>query len=410
MNDPHFSNQIHYEIDEYPMSSIEQLERTFCTNFSCCNILLPDLHALLDHYDVTASGQHSIPRTPIPALTHSASPSPPSSPGSSSSPNSSPHRRYVTLWPVASPTCAVNATEIAVSAPFVYQPDAYALSEYPTYEHCYDAATSPQVRRLEQTVASNIPTSGLPRDHESEIGDKGQRKRSSSSAPPGKTPVKRKGKVDHTGAPLVMTRKRNKKAYQCPTPGCTKSYLNPNGLKYHQEKGTCKIEERQDSLSSLFNNTDAIPIESPLDVPAKPSTIVPDHPPQLPRPTDPPIEHQQIHHPQPRQAPDSTMTNLNPIGPKHYQEKRTCNLSALFGNDLDMLPAFNSPPFDNISADASPGSDHDRPHQPPTHAGSPIEHQYTYIHHPQPRQSLYNVVQWRAEQGINVGGGDAATL
>ncbi|KAF8972339.1 hypothetical protein BDZ97DRAFT_1022607 [Flammula alnicola] len=38
-------------------------------------------------------------------------------------------------------------------------------------------------------------------------------------------------------------RNRREKAYHCPTPRCSKSYLNPNGLKYHMEKGTCKIEE-----------------------------------------------------------------------------------------------------------------------------------------------------------------------
>ncbi|KAF7793745.1 hypothetical protein EIP86_004863 [Pleurotus ostreatoroseus] len=35
---------------------------------------------------------------------------------------------------------------------------------------------------------------------------------------------------------------RREKAYKCPKPGCIKSYLNPNGLKYHLEKGTCIID------------------------------------------------------------------------------------------------------------------------------------------------------------------------
>ncbi|KAF9256476.1 hypothetical protein L218DRAFT_193708 [Marasmius fiardii PR-910] len=33
------------------------------------------------------------------------------------------------------------------------------------------------------------------------------------------------------------------KLYRCPTVGCTKAYLNPNGLKYHREKGKCSFEE-----------------------------------------------------------------------------------------------------------------------------------------------------------------------
>lgn len=48
--------------------------------------------------------------------------------------------------------------------------------------------------------------------------------------------------------------KRREKAYRCPTPGCTKSYLNPNGLKYHVEKGTCRFEDSTDS-EGLTENT-----------------------------------------------------------------------------------------------------------------------------------------------------------
>jgi hypothetical protein len=29
------------------------------------------------------------------------------------------------------------------------------------------------------------------------------------------------------------------RAYRCPKDGCTKAYMNPGGLKYHVEKGTC---------------------------------------------------------------------------------------------------------------------------------------------------------------------------
>ncbi|KAF9037732.1 hypothetical protein BJ165DRAFT_571631 [Panaeolus papilionaceus] len=36
--------------------------------------------------------------------------------------------------------------------------------------------------------------------------------------------------------------RKREKMFKCPTPRCTKSYLNPNGLKYHLEKGTCKLE------------------------------------------------------------------------------------------------------------------------------------------------------------------------
>lgn len=46
-------------------------------------------------------------------------------------------------------------------------------------------------------------------------------------------------------------RRSREKGYKCPIPGCTKSYLNPNGLKYHLNKGTCTIAPGAGSGSGL---------------------------------------------------------------------------------------------------------------------------------------------------------------
>lgn len=40
------------------------------------------------------------------------------------------------------------------------------------------------------------------------------------------------------------------KMYKCMKPGCTKSYLNPNGLKYHTLKGTCTFAEKPNNVAS----------------------------------------------------------------------------------------------------------------------------------------------------------------
>lgn len=45
--------------------------------------------------------------------------------------------------------------------------------------------------------------------------------------------------------------KKREKTYRCPEPRCSKSYLNPNGLKYHLEKGTCKINGASDINTPL---------------------------------------------------------------------------------------------------------------------------------------------------------------
>ncbi|KAF8072276.1 hypothetical protein FPV67DRAFT_930025 [Lyophyllum atratum] len=245
------------ETDIYPTSSIEQIERTFCTNFSCCNIVFPDLHALLDHYDVTTSG-HSICPTPrTPPLTLAISPSPSSSPPSSPSsidPEDCPLQpHYYPPWPTPArllpSACADLNTASTVAPPYVYHPDAYALSEYPTYEHCYRAATLPVpipdpffADALAPLLHHSPPLSSSSSPSPASMGRPPLMSTDPLSAALCRKSGKRRGKLDLEGLPLASSRRRVKKAYHCPTRGCTKSYLNPNGLKYHQEKGTCKIE------------------------------------------------------------------------------------------------------------------------------------------------------------------------
>ncbi|KAG5715541.1 hypothetical protein E4T56_gene5070 [Termitomyces sp. T112] len=131
------------------------------------------------------------------------------------------------------------------SQPCIYQPDAYALSDYATYEHCYDAAKRylasapvpvPPVPTID-SLDYGAPKLGAPTTKR-----RGLQPSSASGATLEHRRKKRgKNRIDVAGVPLTRGR-RSKRDHPCPTPGCSKSYLNPNGPKYHQEKGTCKIE------------------------------------------------------------------------------------------------------------------------------------------------------------------------
>ncbi|GLB40761.1 hypothetical protein LshimejAT787_0806320 [Lyophyllum shimeji] len=368
------------DADMYPMSSIERIERTFCTNFSCCNVLFPDLHALLDHYDATSA--HSIcptPHTPRSLEPPSPSSSPPSSPDSQHHPDSSPPpplpppAHLVSQW--QGNGCA-DADVSPSALLYVYQPDAYALSEYPTYEHCYRAATATapapphqlsttallharadaDADAYEHAPLSSVPSSPSPSPslpHRRHTATSGWRARTetetglgldlddaaptllTSTRKPGHTDGrhrekahdvagasasgcgkangqgKRRGKGELDGVPPAAARRRSRKAYHCPTPGCTKSYLNPNGLKYHQEKGTCKIEpaaaspavswspaytRASTSTSTSQDRDDAAPSGVASEVLPLPSAV----PVYRQSPNSYPHEH--IHHPRPRQV------------------------------------------------------------------------------------------------------------
>ncbi|KAF8813099.1 hypothetical protein BYT27DRAFT_6391443 [Phlegmacium glaucopus] len=83
-----------------------------------------------------------------------------------------------------------------------------------------------------------------------------------------------KVKKPQTNPSISPNTRRREKAYRCPTPRCTKSYLNPNGLKYHLEKGTCKIETEDESEvgEESTNLLPAAPIttSSPASMPTSP--------------------------------------------------------------------------------------------------------------------------------------------
>ncbi|KAG2018369.1 hypothetical protein CC2G_007803 [Coprinopsis cinerea AmutBmut pab1-1] len=107
--------------------------------------------------------------------------------------------------------------------------------------------------------------------------------------------VKPKAKPAAGSGPLGQAAgvgRKREKAYKCPHHGCTKAYLNPNGLKYHLEKGTCKFEEGFDSSSPSPSRTASnLPASSNQEVsrpapPPEPTPVV-DAPPKVESPPSP---------------------------------------------------------------------------------------------------------------------------
>ncbi|KAF4571667.1 hypothetical protein EYR40_008181 [Pleurotus pulmonarius] len=70
-------------------------------------------------------------------------------------------------------------------------------------------------------------------------------------------------------AAKAASKQRREKAYKCPHTGCTKSYLNPNGLKYHLEKGTCcfEVAEPEPSPPPVSSSAPASLVSSPTLAP-----------------------------------------------------------------------------------------------------------------------------------------------
>ncbi|TFK36755.1 hypothetical protein BDQ12DRAFT_240273 [Crucibulum laeve] len=67
--------------------------------------------------------------------------------------------------------------------------------------------------------------------------------------------------------------RKREKAFRCPNAGCTKAYLNPNGLKYHLEKGTCKIEVTDDISIDILSSPSHSSVNT-RGTPTSPTTVV----------------------------------------------------------------------------------------------------------------------------------------
>lgn len=333
--------------------------RIQCTNFTCCGMTLPDMHALLDHFEeshvvvVGADGRPVYPAPPSPA----GRPRTPSASDQGSSPATSPYSRFhphlaqhSSQAPVASividyPKPFPPATPSAYDAPMAEYGlgldtlDAFAKSPYPDLADPYDpfgfstapppppmaldtdsdmpfgplspmsassasspapsdalsafdasarsspatsvcsASPSPRAaesaclppamlslpaeQQLPPSIARARPahytTSALngpaPQPTPSTFRPYYPHPTSSTSASPSPAPTthahtaasKTKQQLLHGSAspapaPKISGRRRDRdreRAYACPNPNCSKRYLNPNGLKYHMEKGTC---------------------------------------------------------------------------------------------------------------------------------------------------------------------------
>ncbi|CAA7269496.1 unnamed protein product [Cyclocybe aegerita] len=83
------------------------------------------------------------------------------------------------------------------------------------------------------------------------VGGGSRKVSSASSSKPGKA----RSRYGSAGGAV----RRREKSFKCPTPRCTKSYLNPNGLKYHLEKGTCKFDDDSEADPDLSMSDDTNP-------------------------------------------------------------------------------------------------------------------------------------------------------
>ncbi|KAI0635512.1 hypothetical protein C8Q77DRAFT_1097814 [Trametes polyzona] len=249
--------------DSY-IDSNAYLDQSFCSNFSCCGQALPDLHRLLDHFEE----EHVLPlpsdNRPLYSSPIYARPAGPHASYILSYPQPDPPLQPVSL-PISSAYGPLRTVPDFDQVPELVHSPA-SLASPSTLSSCYSSPslgeplclppalftfqpprprTPPQTQRRSRLAGEPLEDADLDNESTPAIARSGtgpQRTAKSHARP---DPLARSRPLAKTPerapAHQPSTRKRDgrEKMYKCPHPGCMKSYLNPNGLKYHLEKGTC---------------------------------------------------------------------------------------------------------------------------------------------------------------------------
>ncbi|KAH9957138.1 hypothetical protein BC827DRAFT_1227774 [Russula dissimulans] len=195
-------------------------EREICSNFNCCGLNIPDLHELLAHFEATHVDSVSvIPDEPL---------------------------YHPTIEPLYDVAHKVLSFPQPRALPAGSRPRTPSPCP-PTLDSESDSATSPV-----SLAGPPSPRDILARASTPEFVSLATQKEPIALSPSllttprepayGPKRVERRGpRGRFQSHETTTTPRKREKLYHCPKPGCLKSYLNPNGLKYHLDKGTCQL-------------------------------------------------------------------------------------------------------------------------------------------------------------------------
>jgi len=191
-----------------------------CSNFTCCGLNIPDLHELLAHFEATHV--ESVPVLPQEPMyyplgdsLYDVAPKVLSFPQPRSLPEGSYPRTPSPCLPALDSESDSATSPISLAGPPSPQD---ILARVPTPEPVYLTAQKEPIA----LSPSLLTTPREPACGPKRVERRGPRGRFQSHE-------------------ITTTPRKREKLYHCPKPGCLKSYLNPNGLKYHLDKGTCQL-------------------------------------------------------------------------------------------------------------------------------------------------------------------------
>lgn len=220
------------------MDHIRSVEKEFCSDLICCAERFADLHHLLEHHEkrhVVAVSAHGKPLYPL---------------------RSKPRAFYMPDFNDQERSRLLPYTpnrNIKPASSHSLDPPTLTVAEPPDEE---PESEPPELESLDTPAGPSAP---VPPTQAPERTVRAIRTLRTTKTRRPRRPVApeapTKSEVDEV---------KREKAFRCPRPGCIKTYLNPNGLKYHIERGTCSIDPGYQPPALLSPLTDINELEPPF--------------------------------------------------------------------------------------------------------------------------------------------------
>ncbi|KAJ1985461.1 Transcriptional regulator of ribosomal biogenesis proteins [Dimargaris cristalligena] len=247
-----------------------ELETTFCRDFSCCGLVLEDLHDLLQHYEECHVRLESDVPLETPALfedgwTSSSDSDPSAHPSpylkAATAASFMKHTGGASLYPeelLPYPQdelslAAFDAAMLKAASALSIPPREAMLSSSSVPSTPTTAVSTPAPSTPASTAASS-PRKKRPATSDADVAPRPAKKaavsRKSKSASSSATSSDAESGAENGGKPEVR-----EKPYRCPIEGCGKSYKNPNGLKYHNLHGHCQAGADGEGIPRPFTCT-----------------------------------------------------------------------------------------------------------------------------------------------------------
>ena len=243
-----------------------------CRNYTCCNLQLNDLHALLEHFeqvhilvlDPTSTQPQAQLQVPFNPIVHDTKKPfiddsdemeldidlgtrPQAISSLSSRQAFNPYARFASDYSSSMPGALFNGDDSsALHSPNAWQVQQQQPQQQQSQEGCvppallFSSSAQKHQGQSKNNLVKALSTTSLHRHQHHQNSSSISSSSSQPTSPSSATSISHPHSLSRPGSLLLC------KPFRCPKPNCNKSYKQANGLKYHMTHGSCNFAPPKD--------------------------------------------------------------------------------------------------------------------------------------------------------------------